>query len=91
MGIVKRIIIFLLIVGAANYGLYYIFTAVGAAPRDIMPISMWFNAVAVFIVVLPPVAGTLFGTGGAVTGTNMNKSRKVFDAANKVRKTVTYI
>ena len=37
MGIVKRIIIFLLIVGAANYGLYYIFTAVGAAPRDIMP------------------------------------------------------
>ena len=89
MGIVKRIIIFFIAIIFINYICRFIVGKVGIEDKDSLPIIMWFNLVALFVVILPPFSGLLFQTGGKIIRDNMDKSKKLFDRGNTVRKIVT--
>ena len=66
MSIFRRLIIFIVIILFVNYVGYYIVQSAGIKGQDSLPLILWFNALAIFTVILPPLSGVVFETGEKV-------------------------
>lgn len=84
MGILKRILICMIILLFANVVLKNVLYFMGVEDRDVMPMMLWFSAIGIFIVVLPPFAGLIFKSGGKMTAENMEKSKRIFTRGKTV-------
>jgi len=88
MGLLKRILICIIILILANYGIFNILSAIGIQDRDSMPLLLWFSVIGLFVVILPPVAGLLFGSGGKITMDVMKKSTDRYNKIRNIKKVV---
>jgi len=53
-----------------------------------MPLLLWFSVIGLFVVILPPVAGLLFGSGGKITMDVMKKSTDRYNKIRNIKKVV---
>jgi hypothetical protein len=88
MGILKRILICMIILLFANVVLKNMLYFMGVEDRDVMPMMLWFSAIGIFIVVLPPFAGLIFKSGGKITTDIMKKSTDTYNTATNIKKVV---